>query len=50
MGVGAGGPGPARLGSLASTRLSLDPPMPEFLADWSACGAGLNRVVGVLEA
>jgi hypothetical protein len=30
-------------------RLSLDPPTPEFLAAWSACGAGLNRVVGVLE-
>ena len=29
--------------------LSLDPPTPEFLAAWSACGAGLNRVVGVLE-
>jgi hypothetical protein len=26
--------------------LSLDPPMTELLAGWSACGAGLERVVG----
>jgi hypothetical protein len=30
--------------------LNLDPPTPEFLAGWGACGAGLNRVVGVLKA
>jgi hypothetical protein len=29
--------------------LNLDPPVPEFLAVWSACGTGLKRVVGVLE-
>ena len=36
-------------GILHRRGLSLDPPTPEFLAGWSACGAGLNRVVGVLE-
>jgi hypothetical protein len=39
----------ALLGLGAFELLSLDPPTPEFPAAWSACGAGLNRVVGVLE-
>ena len=31
-------------------QLSLDPPTPELLPGWSACGGGLKRVVGVVEA
>ena len=34
---------------LAAWILKLDPPMPEFLAGWSACGAGLKRIAGVLQ-
>ena len=32
------------------SRLSPDPPKPELLPGWSACGGGLKRVVGVVEA
>jgi ABC-2 type transport system ATP-binding protein len=40
----------ARTTRLRHRPLSLDPPTPELLTGWSACGGGLKRVVGVVEA